>query len=690
MNPNQKLMHSKNTVGYLTISKQMPIYKKTPTKTIFQNHSKTNKFIINKKNGTINQSSYLLDRYISQKRYQGVLDVASPGNKDVLIDSDSEVSKKGIKVNRNNNIKNGCAKLVIEKVESQFPQKNEEYYKFTNQKRYIDDPFINTQDSNKKHLIRLKSSILFNKTDKRQKKSYFDLIPQSQMFSNKKEKGQSHSIYQDYIKDTSKRRMFFNASATNFYKRNGNLYDIGYSYKSQHGSNNNIFNRDNNATNKSPDGYINTIEDNSNNFFYNYNNSVNDTSNQDSIYYNQIEPGKNKKIYYIHKNNNNNLYRNRDIGEESKKSTLYENYKDLIKMNTFSNLSINNNSQNTSKIILYPELKEKLIKIQSVWRGVYVRELMNFYWNLNDFKEILNKIFNNHLYNYFLSFINKLKRDDNYNSKKYFIDNNKLRQNNKNERKKIKGNDDKRLEDYIKALNQKEEDYNNLLKNYNSLVERCTELQQIINQNNESNINQIEINKNNRIFLKQFDLIQPEQKDKFDIIDYIDDNNKIKLKQKKTEKQQNEITRQLSIHYNNKENFEKYFNRFRSNSLIVNVDRFIIQETPSIKKFELQITNYELSLLNINNNKKNIFCLLEICHDESMDILYNKKKTILPIEISKNESIELISDKKQKSLIKKICNNEQICLLGNKVKQIIIEISKNESMNLLGKKFKNL
>ena len=153
------------------------IYKKTPTKTIFQNHSKTNNFIINKKNETINQTSYLLDRYVSKKRYQGVLDVASPGNKDVLIDSDSEVPKNSIKVNRNNNIKNGCAKLVIEKVESQLPQKNEEYYKFTNQKRYIDDdPFINTQNSNKKNLIRLKSSILFNKTDKRQKKSNFDLI----------------------------------------------------------------------------------------------------------------------------------------------------------------------------------------------------------------------------------------------------------------------------------------------------------------------------------------------------------------------------------------------------------------------------------------------------------------------------------------------------------------------------------
>ena len=38
-----------------------------------------------------------------------------------------------------------------------------------------------------------------------------------------------------------------------------------------------------------------------------------------------------------------------------------------------------------------------------------------------------------------------------------------------------------------------------------------------------------------------------------------------------------------------------------------------------------------------------LFSLLEICHDESMDILNNKKKKILPIEISREESFELIS-----------------------------------------------
>ena len=32
---------------------------------------------------------------------------------------------------------NGCANLIIKKIESQAPQRNEEYYKFTNQKKFM-------------------------------------------------------------------------------------------------------------------------------------------------------------------------------------------------------------------------------------------------------------------------------------------------------------------------------------------------------------------------------------------------------------------------------------------------------------------------------------------------------------------------------------------------------------------------
>ena len=42
------------------------------------------------------------------------------------------------------------------------------------------------------------------------------------------------------------------------------------------------------------------------------------------------------------------------------------------------------------------------MKIQAVWKGIYVRELMNYYWNFNTFQEKLEKIFDNYYKRYFL------------------------------------------------------------------------------------------------------------------------------------------------------------------------------------------------------------------------------------------------------------------------------------------------
>ena len=82
----------------------------------------------------------ILSKALSKKKKRGILDISSPGNKDVLTDSDSEMaSSKNTKnmesINKNMHKKNGCAKLIIEKVESQVPKRNAEYYKFTNQKK---------------------------------------------------------------------------------------------------------------------------------------------------------------------------------------------------------------------------------------------------------------------------------------------------------------------------------------------------------------------------------------------------------------------------------------------------------------------------------------------------------------------------------------------------------------------------
>ena len=101
---------------------------------------------------------------LTKKKGRGILDMSSPGNKDILTDSDSEGTSnrnyKNIEIaNKNMYKKNGCAKLIIEKIESQGPQRNEEYYKFTNQKN-LDrkkNDFSYNKRYNNKRIIRASS-----------------------------------------------------------------------------------------------------------------------------------------------------------------------------------------------------------------------------------------------------------------------------------------------------------------------------------------------------------------------------------------------------------------------------------------------------------------------------------------------------------------------------------------------------
>ena len=63
-------------------------------------------------------------------------------------------------------------------------------------------------------------------------------------------------------------------------------------------------------------------------------------------------------------------------------------------MKTFGKLSKNNNSYNSKIINSFPKYKDKIVKIQSIWRGAYVREIMTFYLNINKFKIIIDKVIN--------------------------------------------------------------------------------------------------------------------------------------------------------------------------------------------------------------------------------------------------------------------------------------------------------
>ena len=123
-------MKSQNTIGYLSI-KNNPIFKKTPIKK--QSHGRYSSITHKNNEITINSNYQFISKFISKKKFRGILDLNSPNNKDVLIDSDSE--RPSYKYLENGDIKKGCTKLVIEKVESKIPKKIEKFDNYNYQKR---------------------------------------------------------------------------------------------------------------------------------------------------------------------------------------------------------------------------------------------------------------------------------------------------------------------------------------------------------------------------------------------------------------------------------------------------------------------------------------------------------------------------------------------------------------------------
>ena len=133
-----------NTIGYLSITKKKDIYKNNPTKNNYHHYYMENAY----KNGDINNvlinNNYNhLSKVLSQKKLKEEQEINSYANQNMLINNDldkrlAHISKKIKNLNKDMLKKNGSTKLFIEKVESQFPSINEEYYKFTNQRRPYD------------------------------------------------------------------------------------------------------------------------------------------------------------------------------------------------------------------------------------------------------------------------------------------------------------------------------------------------------------------------------------------------------------------------------------------------------------------------------------------------------------------------------------------------------------------------
>ena len=752
--------------NYLTyveppVPKNAFLYKKTPTNIskIFNN----NKKYLNDTSINVNQLKARASRYLLDKKYRGELDISSPGNKNILIDTDSELTANSKNTDNKNK---GCTKLVIEKIESQKPQINKEYYKFTNQPKTIVHDLNENQD------------IFFAK------KNY---VTQNASRCNSILRNTNKIINKNYSNSNFNNFSLQQGFDYNNYSTLNNYNDFGYNSpmkKTYTRSTNNIF-KSNNKFKQQLSNIKQAKEQNKNNsgFILKERNSSINYGNHYDIYPKEYDYEDNKermfdtinisrkpdnmKYYKIKKTNINNNYPrgNKDININPQENTLYENYQDLIKLNTFNRISqynnthrnINNGTMKYSKINIYPDIIQKAIKIQSAWRGTYVRILMGFYWNLSGFKNTLDNIFKNHISVYFSYFLKNLSH---YKSSIKH----KRKYNNNN-------NYEKSIDEYANELKQKEEDYDNLLKNYNSLVERCTELQHLVNKNkseekksrwtssykkreNDDKINpkllDIERNKINfnentnkddhhswkklkienhnvdleivisrKIFdikndinhsnkfdtKKQFDIIEVEQKDKFNLITpkKIHKEIIIKPEQEQNHEQEkiddsNNLNLRARYKRKKKESNFNYLDNFTSNLSITNTEQLLIEEIPKHKEIiPLKISKSEIIIL--NNNEIEPIKIQKIFEIENIKKIKNDEISIKGIkkEIKNEKSIYVKREYKNKitNRVKKESKNEKIkngefSILGIK-KEYKNEKIKNGEFSILGikKEFKN-
>ena len=330
--------------------------------------------------------------------------------------------------------------------------------------------------------------------------------------------------------------------------------------------------------------------------------------------------------------------------------------------------SYKNPNENSSKKIPSEKYINSVRKIQSIWKGVYVRDLMKYYWCLSQFKDLLDLVLMNHAKK---NFFNYIKLIQNRKEKLVKLSGTNLSNNNKNKNNnRIKTNDYELLKN---NLSKKEEDYNKLMKDYNTVIKKCDELKKINKEikgkntkdKNKDKTKNFVIDKNYNNFeiindikkLKKFINIKKEQKDEINIISNKNNENNenkgIKLRGKRPNKSKDNLNND-----NNMNNYIDYVNNFKSKLNVINNEQIIIEpedakeENNCIKEkkpIEYEISNYNLSLLNKNKNKIGIQKINKIYHGEQINLINNNNN-------EKNKPTKILNNE----LIHKSKNNENI------------------------------
>ena len=577
---------------------------------------------------------------LNKKKYQGRINLNVPGNKDVITDSDSEehyVKEDNIKkINKNMLKQNGCANLIIKKIESQAPQRNEEYYKFTNQKKIFanNDPIYGTRTlTNWNHKIINQERPLYIQTDQ--------------------------NIY--------------NNNANAYYNNDDKIIPTDSNLRNQvkqilKGDNNYHFNStvDLRQINYNPRQKPKQVYE------------INQSPNQQVDYESSAdaEQGSSSYVYYPSKKKNinsgrkiNNNYKENEFSSQSisnneepyvkknleiktQKLRGKNNYKIPSNRPTINEL-INLNYNNKGFSVLQNKFNQKLIKnvvkIQSNWRGYFTRETIKNNINLIRFIVILGQNIKNKYMEHIANLFNEMK--------------------------------------YLKVRSEKNENYDDLLKDYNLLLNEYNKIEKELNR-----IKKIKTQKGNGGF-DNLNIVNKEND--FEILDiYLEsskDDIKQEIKEENVKKEILELEKKERFNIigikNKDENIEREIKEESVKKEIFEPEK---KERFNIIAIENREKNIEREIKE-ENVKKEIF---EPEKKERFNIMAIENREEIIKQDIKEESVKkeiFEPEQKERFNIIAIENKEEIIkheIKEENVKKEIIEPEKKERFNIIGIKNK--
>ena len=586
----------------------------------------------------------IITKAINQKKYQGRIDLNVPGNKDVLTDSDSEEHYINVdnikKINKNMLKQNGCANLIIKKIESQAPQRNEEYYKFTNQKKIYanNDPFYGTRtltnwnqrEFDDKKIRQIPSlyvntdqNINYNKNNNYNNAYEANRILTLDNTDRKNQKVRDNN-YNNYLFNSTLDLRQINPKIKKIKKQN-RLYEINrspnqqISYESsadaEQGSSSYVYLPAKTTDIKYKKIKKNNLKDNEL--------SVQSISNNEEPYIRKNLEIKSERL----KNKNKNIPKKRP------------SFQELIRLN----------SKNTGFNILQNKFTQKLIKnviiIQSVWRGYLTRGSIYKNLNLIRFAIVLVENIKNKYFDYISEAFYNMKYT------------------------KIRSEKNENYDDLLK-------DYNLLLKEYEKIEKEMNEIKKIQKTKTFENLNIVKKENNFEILdiildsqkenkekenniIKKFDIIQKEQNDEFSIM---------KLNEKRANLRGRYKGKKEKIENKNEINI----NHFLSNINRINIDKFKIEGN-------IQTNPKKENKISSNNN---FSYLKEIKKENEMSKdNYIQRKFEINLEIEKKNDINILPNIEQNKL-----NKQKLILYHHYFKDNDFIIVKKVNLNIIKEK----